>query len=235
MSKRKPKLVHLTHHSCIANGLKPIDMSTKTSGYSSDLNRDTYGHYAPHLAGYGHLHCRWSNRNSLVSTDLDAVTCATCLAGLAAETPERLLENAETCHHASDSRWYEKRAEHWCDHKELKVRAWMLCCRHVGAPCPLSRRQIIKRLREARASVAYNSVRGANWGRTWIKASLSSMDLEKALEKIDPADRKLMRGVIREAKRADALLAKVAQISESIDVIARRAATQIRKGATVTL
>lgn len=231
---RKPKLVHLTHHSCLANGLKAIELSPiGANGYRTDRFADAFGRYARHPASFGHLNCRYGSHTSLLTLNLDDVTCPKCLNGIASESPERLLDASEQCRIDSDREWYEKRAENWCDEHELKLRTWLVCCRHSGAPAPAPRRQVIKRLREARATVAYNTVRIATLGRIWAGAAQSAEAVEKALDKLEPSDRKLMRGIVAKAKKADALLAKVVKLGDSMDAIAKRAASQIRKTAVV--
>lgn len=238
--KRNPKLVHFTHHSCLANGIGIEGLHERLyepdGQYPRSKHETTYGSHARHLAAFGHLHCRYGSRSSLLTTDLDAVTCTTCLAGVAGESRERLFEKASRRGIGDvDRRFYEKCAEAWCDDDELRMRAWLICCRHVGAPCPVSRRQAIRRLRAERARLAYRDVRSAVVGHTFYAALKSTKGLAKVLEKMDPSDRKLMRDALSRAKRADALLDKVVEINKSIESIAKHAAKHIASHAVIEL
>lgn len=235
--KRKPKLVHLTNHSCLANGLKPHETSyLSPSGYRKDKFEDAYGHYARHPASFGR-HCRYGSWTSLLTMDLDAVTCTDCRESVVADSRDRLFENASRRGTLeSDKRYYEQRAEAWCDEDELKVRAWLVCCRHVGAPCPVSRREAIKRLRAERAREVYQSVRSAVVSGSFLTAAMMTTNsLTKALEKMPPDDRKLLRGVLGHAKKADTLIAKAAKINDSIEALAVEAAKRIRSHAVIEL
>lgn len=236
--KRQPKLVHLTHHSCLANELgvdgvyeRMYDESNER--YRKDRYQQAYGDYARHLASWGHLHCRYASKTSLLTTELADVTCTTCLRAVENESRESLFDCASRPGIVdSDKRWYEKRAEAWCPDEELRIRAWIICCRHVGAPCPVSRQQAVKHIREARAKAAEWNVKLAVLSTfSWMGESAER--LEKALAKVHPADRKLLHGVIEQARRADALAKKSAAIHKSIEQLAERAAKRIRRSAVV--
>ncbi len=239
MAKRKPKLVHLTHHACLANGLgldtlydRLYDESAER--YHKDRYEAAYGTYARRPASTGHLHCRYSGKTSLLTTELAEVTCSTCLHGVERESREYLFEKASSRGILdSDRRWYEKCAEAWCDDKELKFRAWLVCCRHVGAPCPMSRSEAITRMRQARSDVLFHGVRSATL--FWTLNPNVTKSLTDALAKVDPEDRKLMQATIAQAKQIDSLLSKVRKLSTSIEHAAAKAAKRIAKHASVGL
>jgi len=234
---RKPKLIHLTHHTCLAMGLEVDSVVGRLYEPQQEYRRSrydqAYGDHARDPALFGHLHCHHGSRTSLLTTDLDAVTCQRCLEGVANDSRERLFEKAssrEIFDH--DRRYYEKRAEAWCDDNELKMRAWLSCCRHVGAPCPRSKREAIRRLRAARADYVLASVKLATF--TFLEPRHVER-LTKAIEKMEPADRKLMRGAMERAKEADALIAKATRITDSIEQLAKQAAKRVKSHAVVEL
>ena len=236
---RKPKLVHFTHHACLVHrdaiGLdeqfrQPGTPRAEYTSWCADYSRRYNDAPRPEWEA---CHFARDATHPLLTSDRSEVTCPHCIAKLKSESLETLQLRATECH-PRDRDWYMRRVASWVDDRELTARAWIVCCRRYGAPCPVASREALRRLRDDRAR-AFRESTVSIFGAALVGMLQRADGLAKALEKMDPADRKLMHGTVERARKADALIAKAAKINESIDATVKQAAKRIAASAVISL
>lgn len=120
--------IHFTEHSCVASTGQHPDKPRVSyeREYGGDSRPpESCACYRGFKGFKGNVALR------RFTTDRDAVTCRSCLRVMRLNSREAWA--AHIAQHGPEYSWRE-----WLEHGEALRRAWMICCRHVGAPSPMS-------------------------------------------------------------------------------------------------